>query len=280
MTKPFLKWAGGKTQIVSKLLSFLPRDVKNRVYHEPFLGAGSMFFAIKPSQSFLSDANEHLIKCYGAIGENPRLVCDYLNEHKRKNCERYYYQIRDLYNKADFSIAQAARFIYLNKACYNGVFRVNKLGEFNVPYGKKSELSLPCHDHLLEVSQLLANCTLSNCNYEESLIRIKKGHFVYLDPPYPPINGTSYFTHYTPDKFGPMDQERVATFAKAVAAKGAFFMVSNADTPVIRKLYEGFDIVELSVTRFITCKKIRHKVGELVITNFAGEQNAGKYLFS
>ena len=266
--KPFLRWAGGKVKILHRLTKNLPADVSERTYHEPFLGAGSMFFALKPSKAYLSDANTHLISCYEYVHYNPDRVYYYLKEHARKTCSAYYYYIRGLYNKSKPSAAQAARFIYLNKTCFNGIFRVNIDGEFNVPYGKKEPPFLPTLNQLRITSDLLWNAELSSQLFEESLQEVKKGDFVYLDPPYPPLNGTSNFTHYTKDRFNDIDQERLANLVHELNMLGALVMISNADTPLIRKLYKNFHLNPLSVTRTITCKKARHKVDELVITNY------------
>ncbi len=268
--RPFLRWAGGKRQIIKRLLSFSPPDVKDRAYREPFLGAGSLFFAVQPSKAILSDANEHLINCFEYVCDDPDLIWRYLYEHKQKTRKTYYYKTRDLYNKKknNFSPAQAARFIYLNKTCYNGIFRVNMSGEFNVPYGKHKNPPIPTHDHLRKVSNVLKSTDLFVAPFEKALEDVKKGDFIYLDPPYPPLNGTSCFNHYTADKFGDKQQEKLAATVKDLDAAGCLFMVSNASTKKIRKLYKGFNIKILSVTRFITCKSKRHKVKELVITNY------------
>ena len=268
LTRPFLKWAGGKQQIVKHLLKCLPYYLKDRTYREPFLGGASLFFALKPNNAILSDANEHLIDCYKSVRDQTDLIAEYLQEHRRNNSEKYYYKIRQFYNKANHSAAQAARFIYLNRAGYNGVFRVNQQGLYNVPYGKRKRLALPTLMKLQNIAKLLLPAKLKACSFGEAVKSAGPRDFVYLDPPYPPINGTSYFTHYTKDRFGHDDQVKVAELARVLDRKGAKFMLSNADTPKIRELYEGFIIVSLPVTRFITCKKIRHCVKELIIINY------------
>lgn len=266
--KPFLKWAGGKQKIISRLLSYLPKDFQERRYREPFLGAGSLFFSTQPKRANLSDANEHLIRCFQSVKENPKLVNKYLREHDKKNGKRYYYKIRNIYNNSKFSIAQSARFIYLNRACFNGIFRVNLSGKFNVPYGKHDNLNLPSNQKLKIISDVLQPTELKVSTFESALKNVCEGDFVYLDPPYPPLNGTSYFTHYTKDKFGIDDQKKVAEIAKVLDSRNCLFMISNADTPYIRKLYARFKITSLSVTRCISTKKKKHRVSELVITNY------------
>jgi DNA adenine methylase len=265
---PFLRWAGGKRRLVSSLLRALPSDVKQRTYHEAFVGAGSLFLAAQPRKGVLSDANPHLIACYQNIKDSPQLVARYLLAHRRNDCEDYYYEIRDCYNRAGFSAAQAARFIYLNKTCFNGIFRVNKAGEFNVPYGFKDAPVLPSEAELRLVSALLARTQLFARPFEESLNSLGQSDFVYLDPPYPPLNGTSFFTHYTSDRFGEADQRRLATAVSLISSNGAKFMMSNADTDLIREIYAGYRIQQIKVRRYITCKSIKHNVAELIITNY------------
>ncbi len=165
------------------------------------------------------------------------------------------------------STAQAARFIYLNKTCFNGIFRVNTSGEFNVPYGWKEPPALPGRRELKSASAALQTAVLSIETFEGSLQKAMKGDFIYLDPPYPPLNGTAYFTHYTMDRFSTRDQERLASCFRALDKLGCAIVVSNADTPSIRKLYKGYEWKSLPVIRVLTCKQ-RFSVRELLITNF------------
>ncbi len=270
--KPFLRWVGGKQQIVARLIKKLPEDIDSRRYIEPFVGAGSLFFALAPRAAALSDLNEHLIHCYESIRDEPGRVAYYLGRHRRLSCRDYYDQQRQIYNqnnlKARTSVAQTARFIYLNQACFNGVFRVNKKGEYNVPYGQKDHLALPSLEHLRTVSHLLQSAQIRCASYKDVLVTLGESDFVYLDPPYPPLNGTAYFTHYTKDRFGAEDQEELAHLVAETSERGCKFMMTNADTMEIRKLYSRYSIESLHVTRFVTCKKQRHKVSELVITNY------------
>jgi len=266
--RPLLRWAGGKQRIVNRLRAFLPQDLTQRVYREPFLGAGSLFFAVCPVNPVLSDANEHLIRCYESVCENPDLIYRYLCEHRARTSRHYYYKVRDLYNHSDFSSAQAARFIYLNKTCYNGIFRVNKRGEFNVPYGNQEVPCLPKQADLRRVAKLLKEAVLKTMPFEDAMKDPGPGDFFYLDPPYPPLNGTSYFTHYTAQAFGEESQRRLAERVREADGRGAKFMMSNADTDLIRRLYAGFTFTELSVARSITCKAKRYRVNEFIITNY------------
>jgi DNA adenine methylase len=265
---PFLRWAGGKQQIIRHLMELLPQDVARRRYHEPFLGAASMFFSLQPFEGRLSDANEHLIKCYEYVRSDWRLVAEYLQRHASRTSKAYYYKVRDAYNRSEFTAAQAARFIYLNKTCFNGIFRVNRQNEFNVPYGWKEPPSLPDASVLQRASRVLRNAILMSESFEGALRYVAAGDFCYLDPPYPPLNGTAYFTHYTKSRFNVIDQEWISLKAKDLDRNGSLFMMTNADTSRIRRLYKGFRISSLPVTRFVTCKAKRYQVRELVIRNY------------
>lgn len=266
--EPFLRWAGGKRRLVPHLLRAVPSRVHERKYHEPFVGAASLFLALQPKRAVLSDANEHLIECYKWIRKSPALVASYLQGHLSRNSEKYYYKVRDLYNRSPSSAAQAARFIYLNKACFNGIFRVNMKGSFNVPYGHKEPPLIPSQESLEGISTLLKRSSLQARPFESALSDVEKGEFVYLDPPYPPLNGTSYFTHYTADRFGDADQTRLADAVAELSDRGALFMMSNADTPLIRRIYSNYYFVELSVVRYVSCKAVKHRASELIITNY------------
>lgn len=265
---PFLRWAGGKRRLVPFLLKALPTDIGSLTYNEPFVGAGALYLALRPKKARLSDANAHLIDCYSHVSRRPDEVAAYLRQHASKTGKRYYYEVRDKYNRSSPSAAQAARFIYLNKTCFNGIFRVNVQGEFNVPYGHKDPPLLPSREELRSASTLLKGADLRVADFSVSLAALGKNDFAYLDPPYPPINGTSYFTHYTADRFGEEDQESLADAVNALEARGAKFMMSNADTKLIRSLYGRFRIIPLRVTRYITCKAIKHRADEVIITNY------------
>jgi DNA adenine methylase len=265
---PFLRWAGGKRQIIRKLQASIPLDLEGGTYYEPFLGAGSMFFALNPDKAILSDANAHLVACYHWVRDKPEAVAKSLRQHAKANHEVYYNRIRAQYNASGTSAAQAARFIYLNQTCYGGIFRVNLKGEFNVPFGWKDSHCFPSRLELAAISSRLKKARIRVSGFETALADATEGDFVYLDPPYPPLNGTAYFTHYTMDRFGSEDQCRLAQLFRELHARGCRVMMSNADTTEIRRLYRGFHIDELSVTRFVTIKSCKHAVGELVITNY------------
>lgn len=264
----FLRWAGGKRLIISRLIKYLPPDVAKMTYYEPFLGAGSMYFAIQPKRAILSDLNASIIRCFKYIKNDCDNVSKYLCNLIRKNDAGTYYKARTTYNKSYFGPAQAARFIYLNHTSYNGIFRVNKKGEYNVPYGYRKTPQFPSRKDLQTISKALRNAILMQVDYQEALQFVKKGDFVYLDPPYPPLNGTSYFTHYTEGRFTILEQIQLANIVNKLAETGCLFMMSNADTPFIRELYKKYILHDISVTRYVTCKQVKHRVSELVITNY------------
>ena len=267
--RPFIKWAGGKAIFISEISKYVPIFTNGCTYYDPFLGAASLFLSIQPQKAKLSDLNPQLIATYQYIKDSPRAVYGYLKEFDREHSEATYYEVRDDYNKQRESARQAARFIYLNKAGFNGVFRVNEAGQFNVPSGKREYLVLPSLTELLAISNSLKTVKLDTCDYTKALAKVKKGDFVYLDPPYPALNGSSFFTHYTKERFSNEDQERVADVAKSLKALGANILVSNADTPTIRKLYANWKFEKVSRPRYVRVGNVKHQVSELIIRSFA-----------
>jgi DNA adenine methylase len=266
---PFLRWVGGKQQLIAKLLPLLPDDFGERVYREPFLGGASLYFATLPRRAHLSDLNKHLVDCYRQIRDRPVSVARVLEAHAKRDCETHYYLVRDQYNNSRESASQAARFIYLNKTCYNGVFRVNIRGVFNVPYGFKEKPAIPSRKAIVAISRALKRTNLGTCDYVQALAKASNNDFVYLDPPYPPLNGTAYFTHYTKERFGESDQHRVAEIYRMLDRKGCSVMLTNADTPLIRKLYCAYDIRPILARRYVTSSSVKHRVRELVIRNYS-----------
>jgi DNA adenine methylase len=197
-----------------------------------------------------------------------KLVARYLKQHAAQNSQAHYYAVRTAYNKSEFSAAQAARFIYLNKTCFNGIFRVNRKGQFNVPYGWKEPPAIPDELQLRRTAVTLKGTTLRAASFATVLADVSPQDFLYLDPPYPPLNETAYFTHYTTGRFNKIDHEWLAGWVRKLDAIGCLFMMTNADTDKIRRLYRGFRFTRLPVTRFITCKARREIVRELVVTNY------------
>jgi DNA adenine methylase len=265
---PFLRWVGGKRSLVPLLSRYLPSDWQDRRYVEPFLGAASLFFALRPDVALLNDANRSLIECYKQIKRQPKTVSVALKALLNRHSPDAYYEVRDEFNQRRPSAAQAARFIYLNHACFNGIFRVNMSGEFNVPFGRNPESAAPRASELRAVSRLLQGATLKSLDFNKLLLSCEETDFVYLDPPYPPLNSTAYFSQYTATSFSAVDQENVAIAFINLANLGAKVMVSNADTPTVRRLYRGFRIRSLDVMRYVSAKSVKHSVGEVIVTSY------------
>ena len=280
---PFVKWAGGKGQLLPELNKMIPSQLST--YFEPFLGGGAMFFYLVSNgmsfNAYLSDTNVELITAYRAVKANPKGVIEllqrYEDEYKKyppysKEQQEYYFQLRDARNtiKSSSDVEIAARLIALNKTCFNGLYRVNRKGGFNVPPGEFKTNPLICDSNNLEnVSNALARATIFAGDYRAMLENAQRGDFVYLDPPYDPVSYTSNFTSYTPNGFGREDQVRLANVYRMLADKGCMVLLSNSDTPFIRELYSDFSIkVANNVQRAINSKasnRTGHK--ELIISN-------------
>ena len=245
-----------------------PRISNGSTYHEPFLGAATIFFRTRPRAARLADANTSLVNTYRWIRDAWQKVADHLSVHSANASEQYYYEIRKAFNAGKPSASQAARFIFLNRTCFNGIFRVNTSGKFNVPYGFKEPPPMPSPEDLKAASDLLHKAELEAEPFLVSLSKLAPGDFVYLDPPYPPLNGTAYFTHYTYNRFSRAQQIQLAASVYRLHRLGCRILMTNADLPMVRSLYKDFAIIRLTVTRFITCKKERHSVTELVIKNY------------
>lgn len=267
-TTPVFRWAGGKQRLAGRILQSFPTDVRKRQYVEPFLGAGSMFFRLGPRRAVIGDSNENLMSCYAWLRESPELVARYLRVHVKNHSPRHYYQVRGQFNKFSWSAAQAARFIYLNRACFNGIYRVNTSGHFNVPFGSRHRARFPNIEHLRRVGSALRSAILRDTCFRETLSKAPRGCFAYIDPPYPPLNGTSFFQHYTLDRFSEDDQHDLADAVNHLDAQGTRFLSTNADTPLIRSLYCGYRIDRIAVPRWVSCKGTKHRVFELLIRNY------------
>jgi len=278
--KPFLRWAGGKRKLVKQFQKYLPNKELG-VYWEPFLGGASLFFFIQPRKAVLSDLNPNLISCYEYVRDKPELVFKYLRTHLKKNSESHYYSVREDFNLHSFSAAQAARFIYLNRTSFNGIYRVNTKGEFNVPYGFKEPPPAPTLDELVEASRVLKRTSLYCLDFENIFSRRKvaKGDFVYLDPPYPPLNSkTAYFTHYTNGRFAWADHVKLAKLAARLSDAGCYVMLSNSNVKKVRDLYKArrWTLSELPVVRLVAANGSRRLVNELIITNYSAFATEGE----
>ena len=269
---PFLKWAGGKGKLLGQYSSLFPKKFNN--YFEPFIGGGAVFFYLAPVKARLCDINEELVNCYVQVRDNPDELMGLLTLHRDKhnliNGEKnYYYDVR-AYDVEELSpVERAARMIYLNKTCYNGLWRVNSRGLFNVPFGRYKNPGIFNRDNVLAASKALSGTELSVEDFRKVTGKAKKGDFVYFDPPYHPLSATSNFTDYTRLSFGARDQEDLADVFRQLDKAGCHLMLSNSDTPFIRKLYRGFDLNEIMAPRFINSKaKGRKPITELLIRNY------------
>jgi DNA adenine methylase len=266
--KPFIRWAGGKQNLINEIYSHLNFENIGR-YFEPFLGGASFFLKGNFNQSFLSDLNPNLINCYNQIKNDPGSIFNGLDQFEIPVKESTYYFIRDQFNRhnGEQTLEQAIRFIFLNRTSFNGIYRVNKSGKYNVPFGKENP-AFSSLEHLKLVSQKLQNTTIFNDYYDSIENLTQENDLIYLDPPYPKLSVTAFFNHYTLDKFDQNEQERLADFALRQSNKGCKVVISNADLDVIRDLYQNWEIKECSAYRYISCKKERIKVKELIIKNF------------
>lgn len=268
----FVKWAGGKKQLIEQFKPFFPKEIKR--YFEPFVGGGAVAFYLLKTHSeiekiYLSDINEELILTYDTIKNNLEELIKLLKEYKAKHNKEFYYKIRSQDVKTLNKVQIATRFIYLNKTCFNGLYRVNSKGGFNVPIGSyKNPLICPEED-LREISKLLKKDDIKVKQFYEVLKEANKGDFIYFDPPYYPINKTSSFTTYTKDKFLDKEQKHLAEVFKELDKTGCKVMLSNSDTLFIKNLYKDFDITIVKATRMINCDATkRGKINEVVIRNY------------
>ena len=272
--QPFVKWAGGKRQIMSELLIYLPKKFKR--FYEPFVGGGALLFELAPKQVTINDSNKELIYVYKCLRNKRlfKLLFEECKKHEENHSEDYYYEIREMDRKRSYKKLQmyikAARCLYLNKACFNGLFRVNSKGYFNVPSGKYN--SVYCFDekNFLEVHKYFhkRKPVILNKDFEEAIKTAKPQDFVYFDPPYDVVTNQS-FTSYTTGGFDKKEQERLAKVFKELSEKGVYVMLSNSNTEFINELYKDFNIHVIEARRSINSKgDKRGKVEEVIITNY------------
>lgn len=265
--KPFVKWAGGKRSIISELTKRLPSNLGT--YYEAFVGGGALFFEIhdKIEKAVLVDNNLDLVTAYYVIKKDPEKLIKALVKHAIQNNDDYYYRIRKQHDLED-PIQVAARLIYLNRTCFNGLYRVNKKGEFNVPVGRYKDPNIIQEENIMACSRALQKATIRYGDFAD--ITPNKSDFVYFDPPYHPINDQS-FTGYCKLGFTEEDQERLRDFAITLHGYGMKVMLSNSNTEFIRSLYENsiFNTSVINAPRSINCKgNKRNKVEEVLITNY------------
>lgn len=273
LISPFVKWVGGKRQLIGPIMGLIPKNIKRQTYVEPFIGGGAVLFNIQPSKAIINDCNSELINVYEVIRDNlNELLADL---HKHKNDADYFYEIRQLDRRADFDsidkIQRASRFIYLNKTCYNGLYRVNNAGEFNSPFGRYKNPNIVNEPILKAVSGYLnANDILiQSVDYEEILEDIDRNSFVYLDPPYHPISASSNFTGYVQGGWDSRDQIRLREACDNLTRRGIRFLLSNSCSDFIRNLYREYNISVVKAVRSINADaEKRGEIDELLIRNY------------
>ena len=276
--KPFVKWAGGKRSIIDTRKKLAPEDYKT--YYEPFVGGGAMLFELQPKKAVINDYNSELMNVYECIKDEKKFenMCNELNKHESNHSEEYYYKVRDIdrdkkkFDKlADYK--RAARTIYLNKACFNGLYRVNSKNEFNVPSGKKIKVNTYDGPNLGIIHCLLNffDIELLSTDFEEAVKNAKKGDFIYFDPPYD--SDTTTFNSYTENGFGKEEQKRLSEVFKDLDKRGCYVMLSNYNTTLVKELYKDYNFNYVNAQRNIGAKaKNRGVVEEVIITNYKNKE--------
>lgn len=271
LLKPFVKWAGGKRQLLPEIKKYIPEEYST--YYEPFVGGGAVLFHIQPEKFVINDVNREIVNVYNTVKNEVENLITELKSYE--NDADFYYKIRAIDRVENFSnlsnVKKAARVIYLNKTCFNGLFRVNRQGQFNVPFGKYKKPNIVNEDTLRAVNQYFAQAKgeILNTDFAECLSKAKKDSFVYLDPPYDPVSNSSSFTGYTLSGFNRYEQERLKTTCDKLNQKGCKFLLSNSATDFIKDLYKDYKIEIVKAGRSINSKASkRGKIEEVLIRNY------------
>ena len=269
--RPFVKWAGGKSQLLQQFRSLYPEQGSVDRYVEPFLGSGAVFFHVQPllqpSRALLCDTNAELIDTFLAVRDELDDLIELLRQHRKQHGKSYYYEVRGQSPQAP--AARAARLIYLNKTGFNGLYRVNSRGLFNVPFGRHVNPRIFDEDLLRAASAALQKAKLHARDFRDLSSVARKGDFIYFDPPYQPLSKTAYFTSYTSGSFGEKDQHDLADLYAELDRRGCLLMLSNSDTPLVREIYAGFRIHRVSARRTINSNsEKRGPVSEVVVLNY------------
>ncbi len=270
--KPFVKWAGGKSQLLPELIRRIPADFSR--YFEPFLGGGALFFSLQPKKAVLVDINDALINCYQVIQDNVESLIEDLKKHRYQ--EEYYYQTRNVDRLPEYSswgsIERASRFIFLNKTCYNGLYRVNSKGQYNVPFGRYTNPKIVNPENLSACSQVLQNAVVISDSFLSIENQVSPDDFVYFDPPYIPLNTTSNFTSYSKEGFDMSMQVALRDLCTRLDKRGIRFMLSNSSAPAVGDLYKGFTIEFVHASRAINSSASkRGKIKEVIIRNYKND---------
>lgn len=272
LVAPVVKWVGGKRQLLDEITPLLPKRVTN--YCEPFLGGGAVLFSIQPSKAIVNDLNADLITVYEVIRDDVEALIESLKKHE--NTSEYFYTLRNIdRDKASYQslskVEKASRLIYLNKTCFNGLFRVNSSGEFNSPFGHYKNPNIVNEPVLRAVSKYFntSNITFYSEDFAETLSRVHKGGFVYLDPPYDPVSDTASFTGYNKGGFDRSEQLRLKRCCDELTQRGVKFMLSNSATEFIKELYQEYDITIVKAKRAINADASkRGAIEEVLVRNY------------
>lgn len=270
--RPFLKWVGGKSQLLDQLRPLLPRMFGR--YFEPFVGGAALFFAIRPAGATLSDVNAELVDCYRAIRDDVDGVLEALEGHRYDR--DHYYEVRDVDPESLSLVERAARTIFLNKTGFNGLYRVNRAGKFNVPFGRHANPSFADEDNLRSCALALRGVELLVRDFRAVLAHASRGDFVYFDPPYVPVSDTADFTSYAAGGFSTRAQEELADVFRRLTEKGVYAMLSNSGAPLVRELYADFAIDDVYAARNVNSNAAkRGKVVEVVVRNYGEPPTEG-----
>lgn len=271
--KPITKWVGGKRQLLPQLLNCLPASFNH--YYEPFIGGGALLFALAPQHATINDSNTELINVYQVVKNNPQELLLELKKHHHNNSKEYYLDIRN-WDRSEVwqnitDVQRAARLLYMLRVDFNGMYRVNKKGQFNVPYGRYKNPDIINSDNILKVSHYFnqADIEILQGDFKDAVQSAQKHDFVYFDPPYIPLTKTANFTAYTKDDFNFEDQQRLRDLFIELANRGVQVMLSNSDTQLTRSLYKDAYIHTVQATRSINSNaQKRGKINELIITSY------------
>lgn len=274
LVSPFLKWVGGKRQLIPEIREQLPKQISRLRYFEPFIGGGALFFSLQPKHAVINDYNEELINTYRVIRDYPEELIASLGEHV--NTSNYFYQLRNLDREPDTfrqltAVQRASRIIYLNKTCYNGLYRVNNAGEFNVPFGSYRNPNIVNAPVIRAVSRYLIreDIKILNGDYVHALEDVDRRAFVYFDPPYHPISQGSSFTGYIQGGWNEEEQIRLRDVCNQLTENHIRFLLSNSDCPFIRDIYNGYEIHTVQAIRAINSDGAkRGVVNEVLIKNY------------
>jgi DNA adenine methylase len=273
LVQPFLKWAGGKRQLLPEIRKLIPKKIRR--YYEPFIGGGAVLFGIQPKQATVNDFNSELINCYQVIKDQPEELLEVIGQHQ--NTSEHFYHIRELDRTDKFKnmspVQKAARILYLNKTCFNGLFRVNSQGQFNVPFGNYKDPVFADPAVIRAVSRYLNNAEIlfSVGDFADAVASTQQNDFVYFDPPYDPVSDTASFTGYSMNGFSKDEQQRLKKVCDSLTQQGVQLLLSNSDTPFIQELYGqgNYFIKVVEARRNINAVGAgRGRVNELLISNY------------